>query len=328
MVDVIVRSLFVIVSQAEGERKAFHEQVIEGGLVIQGCSVGRDVVLFQSGISFGQVIHRHGIVHTLPEAESTEQPFVSGIGGRFDVELLGEHLLLHVLTGEISALRGEVLVDALMVGDGLESHLILDAISFPVPFHTQARGGHASLVEAIIVVVHFARSERFGVAHGIRITALIRPVVRAGQTERKLLLGLPFQADACRARLAIIGFLTRVLVGEESVRLVVIARDGDAEFLAQLPIVRHVVVLLHVVSEGSPKGGSFVSERRLRIDVDDASHGVSSVEGTLRATEHFHAGYLAEVEIEGRLLEVGDAIHVKSYRGRIDFRSDTSDEDR
>ena len=48
----------------------------------------------------------------------------------------------------------------------------------------------------------------------------------------------------------------------------------------------------------------------------------------MRATEHFHTGYLAEVEIEGRLLEVGDAIDIKPYGWRIDFRADTTDENR
>ncbi len=59
--------------------------------------------------------------------------------------------------------------------------------------------------------------------------------------------------------------------------------------------------------------------------VYQASHGVSAIERSLRAAQHFNAFHIIKIEIESRFFEVGNFIHIQSHRRRVDAVSHPAD---
>ena len=102
-------------------------------------------------------------------------------------------------------------------------------------------------------------------------------------------------------------------------------REGEAG--RDAVVVRQRSVTVAVSGRSQPHVGALVSERRLGIDFDKPAHRVAPVEHTLRSAQDLYLLDVGIVEVESRLVYVGNVVHVQSYGGCIDARTDASDVD-
>ena len=68
-----------------------------------------------------------------------------------------------------------------------------------------------------------------------------------------------------------------------------------------------------------------MSERIVCVYSDESTHGVSSIECSLGATQDINPFNVYKVEVEGRFVNVWDIVHIESYGRSVDARADTTD---
>ena len=214
-----------------------------------------------------------------------------------------------------------------MVREILEGGTAVDAVARALVVGRKSGGGECPFVEAVIVIIHVAGAVCHRVADGVGVASLVRAVERTHQPEREPRTGFPFQADASGTGFRIVRFLVGIEVGEVSVTVSVIARDGIPEFLADFIVMGEGIVAITIGPVGKPQVCPFIFQRRFGVDVDDAAHRVAPVECSLRTAQHFYPVYFGKVEIECRFLEVGDSVDVEADRRRVDLRTDPADVD-
>ena len=99
-------------------------------------------------------------------------------------------------------------------------------------------------------------------------------------------------------------------VGEKSIGRVVLRRSRYAQIWLYLGIMtgRNFQRVARTVF--SHKASALIGERRERVEVDYAAHGVATEERTLRTVNHLDATHISEVEIEVVFVKNGHIVHI------------------
>ena len=63
------------------------------------------------------------------------------------------------------------------------------------------------------------------------------------------------------------------------------------------------------------------------VYLDQASHGVTSVESALWTTQHIDALYIVEVEVKSRFVEIRNIVNIQSHCWSVDARANAANVD-
>ena len=328
---------FVVEPKAEGQREAGGQQVVDGGLVEEGDAAGggavgagvgdavvedgqldghgdavengledvADAVFLEDDVAVGG----QGVV----EAEEADGPFVAAVfaDGAKDELLVDGVLALPLVDGE-DALAGEVLIHGHVVVEPLVAGVGGELEAVGEVFEPQGVVAHPAAVVAGVVVVYRGDFSALFVVEAVGEGVLVGEVEPAGEHGFQAGGDLPFEFQTAAGGLAAVGFSAGELIGEVAAVAVVVGADAQAGSVAEAGEFRYPGLPVAVAAAADGEAVALVFEGGKGVDVDDAAHGVPTVEGTLGAAEDFDALDVEEVEVEGGFVHVGDVVDVEA----------------
>ena len=281
--------------------------------------------------------HRSVGVEVLVEAEGASGPLPALAGVGLEHHLFAQRVDALLLLQVVDGCSGEVLVDEHAVAQPLVTRHGAQREAAGLVLQVEASVEQVASVAARLVVADgaYCGLQRLGLllridaAHiVIRIAALVVVLVAQAEVEFPAVGGEQDAAESSAYALCIVHLLAAEGgVAEESALVVVVASGGEGEAGAHAVVVGERGVV--VVARGSAQAqvGALVAEGRLGVDLDESAHGVAAIEGALRAAQHVDALYVGIAKVEGRLVDVGDVVHVEAYRGGVDARANAADID-
>ena len=327
-------------ASAHAQLLVVHRQLHGGHLGVLGSQPLEDAV----GIALDHLVdalavegHRAVGVEVLVEAEGTGGPLPALAGVGLEHHLFAQRVDALPLLQVVDGCSGEVLVDEHAVAQPLVARHGAQREAAGLVLQVEASVEQVASVAARLVVADgaYCGLQRLGLllridaAHIIiGIATLVVVLVAQAEVELPAVGGEQDAAEAPAYALCIVHLLAAEGgVAEESALVVVVASGGEGEAGAHAVVVGERGVV--VVARGSAQAqvGALVAEGRLGVDLDESAHGVASIEGALRAAQHIDALNVGIAKVEGRLVDVGDVVHVEAYRGGVDARANAADID-
>ncbi len=271
------------------------------------------------------------------KSEQTGQPAVVAPDGALGYKILGYGPLMPALCQRKKVERQKVLVEGHIVGEILHGSDARQRHPTRTPFHGKAVGNRRAPVETGVIVVHATRQVRShpvlleylagSLAYGIGsiwVSALPQYLERGRilhpQFGRRVPHGLPPQ----RALVLAVAFLTVVLIAVKSVGMAVVAAHCHAETGIDAPVVRHPCAQAVAASILQHRAQPLHLQWRQRVDINQATHGIASVERRLGASQQLDTLHIAQVEIKIVLVEIRHIVDIEPYHRLVDARPDAS----
>lgn len=150
-------------------------------------------------------------------------------------------------------------------------------------------------------------------------------VVIGSEVELLGVRGVVYRSHASTTGLHSVGILPGSGVFVESASAFIIASYGEGHLVVRPVIVGqgHVVV---VVAGGITQFDvrSLIEERVAGMYAYDSSHGIPSVERSLRSPQNINAFDVVEVEVVGRFVGIGDVVDVQCHSRCVDAAADAT----
>ena len=163
----------------------------------------------------------------------------------------------------------------------------------------------------------------------VRISALVGVFIVQGEVQLQVLAG---QVDGTNTASELVVLVHPLIVQRhvlEETSLVLIEEvGGEGKLRADAVVVAHAGLVVVVGSSAQHEVRPLIGEGRLGEDTYQAAHRVASVERALRASHHVDTLDVGVVEVEGRLVDEGDVVHVETHGRRVDARTDAAYIDR
>ena len=134
-------------------------------------------------------------------------------------------------------------------------------------------------------------------------------------------------ADASACRLSLVGALSGQGVAEEAALIVVEASGREGEPFREAMVVGQRGIVGVTGARAQAEVGSLIGEGRLGVYLNQPAHRIAPVKCALRAAQHVDTLHVGIAEVERRLVDIGDIVHVEAYGGGIDARADAADID-
>ena len=163
----------------------------------------------------------------------------------------------------------------------------------------------------------------------VGISALMGVFVVQGEVQFQVFVGQQDGAQASAELVVLVHpFVIECCVLEEPALMLVEEVGREGKLLADAMVVADAGLVVVVGGGAQREVGALISEGRFGEDTYQSAHRVASVQGTLRAAHHVDAFDVGVVEVEGRLVDEGNVVHVQSDGGRVDTRTDAAHVDR
>ena len=194
----------------------------------------------------------------------------------------------------------------------------------------QSSVNHVPLVSALIVVRNLAHIlfpvflSFYHTGVFIRITSLVGILIIQGKVQFQVFLRQINGTYPSSEFVVRINALAGQAVLEEPSVVLIEQSHRERKLVGDTVIMRQRSLVVVVGSPAQSQVGTLIAERRLGKHTDESTHGIASVERTLRSAHHVNPFDIRIVEIESRLVHIRNIIHIKSYGRSIDTRTDTA----
>ena len=141
-------------------------------------------------------------------------------------------------------------------------------------------------------------------------------LVIAGQVEGQTVVSFPHQAHLGTSLVRLVVTLTQMGIHQEALLPLIESSHREGQPLAGTMVVGNLNLSLPAAGGSQIDVRSLIAHRVLGVDTNDTTLGISTIERTLRSTQHVNAVQHVEMCIEGRLGNQRYVVVVDTY-GRI-----------
>ena len=234
----------------------------------------------------------------LIEPEGTCGPFPASSGFRFEDDFFGDRGQLLLLFQHIDIGRREVLIDKHTVTQVLQSRYRTQCEVVSLIFQIQPCIHQIAIVTAGIIVGRFQVGSRVLVISSVSISSLIAVLIADVQVQLHVLAGQVDASEPSSGSLAFVYLFVKVGILEKASSVFIKCSGGEGKLIRHAVIVSHGSIVIIVSPGTQSKVGALITERRFGVYLDQSSHGVASIEGSLRTAQHVDALNVGIVEVE------------------------------
>ena len=124
---------------------------------------------------------------------------------------------------------------------------------------------------------------------------------------------------------ATVVLLIEIVVVDESLQAAIESGDGEGEFFRGTMVMRHLDVSPKPRTEAQTDVGTLIAHGVLRINANESTLSILSVERSLRSAQDVHAVEHIEMVIKGGFRHERDIVIIDAHSGVVDARTDTTD---